>query len=174
MERMRLLRAQAKEKNEVIREDPNYPTLEFKHEGLGYNFRMMNLQAAIGLGQLERLDDVVAQKQHIAEVYRGALESLGLSVQEDAGNVYMVVGVLFRDREQQNDVAKYLQVKGVDTRSFFYPMHLHTHLSDFCTTLPGRENVSEDLNERGLVLPNDITIADDEIRQIAEYIKECL
>jgi perosamine synthetase len=101
----------------------------FYHEDLGYNFRMTNIQAALGVGQLERIEQIVDRKRTIAMAYHERLEGvkgIALPVEEEWGkNVYWVYGIVLDDSTGMDAVrfAKCLAEVGIDTRPFFLGMH---------------------------------------------------
>ena len=107
------------------------PENRFVHERLGWNFRMTNLQAALGLAQLERLDEFVIRKREIGELYTDLLSNephlqLPLKNTEYAENIYWVYGVILGESINMNakSAMKKLSSSGVGTRPFFYPMHM--------------------------------------------------
>jgi perosamine synthetase len=101
----------------------------FYHTELGYNFRLTNLQAALGLAQLERIDELVEKKRWIGKMYNERLEeisSLTLPVEESwAKNVYWMYGIVLDEkiRMDAEEFAKRLKSRGIDTRPFFLGMH---------------------------------------------------
>lgn len=106
------------------------PDKRFVHEELGYNYRMTNMQAALGFAQLEKLDRTVARKREMGEHYNRLLAGiegiqLPLAATEDAENIYWVYGIVLNDelgadaREAMDRLARY----GIGTRPFFWPMH---------------------------------------------------
>ena len=136
------------------------PENRFVHERLGWNLRMTNMQAALGLAQLERLDEFVARKRKMGSVYRALLsgnEELLLPIDKTdyAENIYWVFGILLK-KELSFD-AKVLMRKmgqaGVGTRQFFCPMHLQPVLKRLGLFTDQRFPVAEELWLRGLYLP---------------------
>ena len=102
----------------------------FVHEELGWNFRMSNIQAAVGLAQLERLDDVVARKRAMGRQYTGLLRDISgiqlpLPATEYAENIFWVYGIVLGDKVpfDAEEATQRLAQLGVGTRPFFWPMH---------------------------------------------------
>ena len=102
----------------------------FVHEELGWNFRMSNLQAAVGVAQLERLDKHVALKREIGEYYTKAFRNLSnvtlpLERTDYANNCYWVYGLVLHDGSEsaRDELTQKLKASGVGTRPFFWPMH---------------------------------------------------
>src|SRR5436190_3755238 len=105
------------------------PGRRFVHDELGWNFRMTSLQAALGLAQLERLDEFAVRKRAIGARYRSRLEAidwlqLPLPATAYAENIYWVFGVVSRDQRMDAELCmRRLHELGVGTRPFFWPMH---------------------------------------------------
>ena len=102
----------------------------FVHEELGWNMRMSNLQAAVGVAQLERLDEFVAIKRRIGRRYSERLQDLAgielpLASTDDAENIYWVFGVVLDESVSFDaaDAMSRLAKHGIGTRPFFWPMH---------------------------------------------------
>ncbi len=102
----------------------------YDHDRVGYNYRMTNLQAAVGCAQMERVDDLVARKRAISRRYRDALvdiPGIGLSPEPDwaYGACWFSGVILERDRHPAvGDVVDQLRTRGIDGRSFWKPIHL--------------------------------------------------
>ncbi|NOZ69772.1 MAG: DegT/DnrJ/EryC1/StrS family aminotransferase [Deferribacteres bacterium] len=181
-ERIDLLRAQGKDKIGTINRKRNYPKIQFYHRLLGFNYRLSNINAALGLAQFEKLDSVIARKIRIAEEYMRLFKKHGLEKElvwqkeQDGGrSVYWLFGVLVRDGDIQDRLTKYLNKNRIETRSFYYPLHKHPFFPSGIVTRKDRENgksVTEELNERGIVLPNDISMTKRDIQKVVMTIKE--
>jgi perosamine synthetase len=154
------------------------PDTRFIHEGIGHQYRMTNLQAAIGCAQMEHADEAVAAKIDIARKYNAALAGIpGLTLPPEcawAKNVYWVYGVLVEDAFGMSrlDTQRRLDALGVETRTFFYPTHRQ---SMFPALTEGeslrRFPVSNRLWERGFYIPSYIGMGDDVIARVAEAIR---
>lgn len=153
----------------------------FVHERLGWNFRMTNLQAALGLAQLERLDEFVKRKREIGKMYTDLLLSetslqLPLERTKYAENIYWVYGVILKDSVKitVESLMKELAVNGIGTRPFFYPMHLQPVLKKM-NFFHGEKYInSEKLYSKGLYLPSGLGISDDNIVTVVKKLKEIL
>ena len=106
------------------------PEQRFVHDELGWNFRMSNLQAAIGVAQLERLDEFVARKRKMGAYYTHRLKGikslqLPLASTDYAENIYWVYGIVLDDGVPFDaaEAMRRLAKVGVGTRPFFWPMH---------------------------------------------------
>lgn len=155
------------------------PMKRFVHEALGHNFRMSNLQAAVGVAQLERLDQFVDRKRRMGQRYHERLAGLaGLQLPVDrteyAENGYWVYGVVLGEELASNaqEMMQHLGQRGVGTRSFFWPLHQQPALNrlGIChqTPLP----VAERLAQRGFYLPSGLSLTDEEIDAVAKIVIE--
>jgi perosamine synthetase len=157
------------------------PDRRFLHDELGFNFRMTNIQAALGVAQLERMDHTVARKRAIAERYRSQLvgmRQLRLPVERPwARSVYWMNGIVLDDRADLSGVelAALLAKSGVETRPFFLGMHRQPALQRR-GLVPDAQAfpVSDRLAERGLYLPSGAGLSDAQIDEVSEAVRTCL
>lgn len=158
------------------------PGRRFVHEELGHNARMTNLQAAIGLAQVESLDRHIARKRELGERYRAGLADVaGLEFAPAstayADNDHWVFGFVIDD-ELPTDAAGFaarLAAHGIGTRPFFFPLHLQPALRAFrIEPMPGRFPVAERLAERGLYLPSGLGTTDDQIDRAVDAVRSVL
>lgn len=153
----------------------------FVHRFIGFNFRLTNLQAAIGLAQLEKTEEKVKRKRDIASDYLSLFSKdsdLGLPVQkEGCKNVYWMFGVLLGNSYgAKEEVMSELYKKGVETRSFFYPIHLQPVFQNSKSCYPdisGHFPVSEFLYKRGLYLPSGLGLTRAQMEEVAEKLLSC-
>jgi perosamine synthetase len=163
-ERLRLLR------------NLGFTTPRFRHEVLAYNFRMTGYQAAMGVAQLLKIEEIILEKRRVAQTYQRYLNDvpgLQLPMELDwARNVYWMYALVVKpdfglSRDQL--VSKLAEV-GIETRTFFCPMNLQPCLQDipgFCADpLP----VADSLWDSGLYLPSTHTLTEEKIRYIADVI----
>lgn len=155
------------------------PPRRFIHEELGWNFRMTNLQAAIGVAQLERLDEFVAKKRNIGMLYNellGGVKSIQLPVKATpyAKNIYWVYGLVIDDDVPFDAVEamKNLAALGVGTRPFFYPMHLQPVFKKMGLFQDQRYPVAERIGDRGLYLPSGLALTHLQIETVAAAVKQ--
>ncbi len=141
------------------------------HPELAYNYRMTNIQAAIGLAQLERIDQLLAIRQRNAAHYQRRLASVaGLTLPPAmawAENVYWMYSVIIEDEFglPRDAVRARLRAENIDTRPFFYPVH----------TLPMYQTgqslpIAEDLGRRGINLPSASTLTPDQIDRVCDML----
>jgi len=142
------------------------------HEDVGFNFRMTNIQAAIGLAQLSKIENIIEKKRNIAKLYIEALQDIkGVRLSSEASwarNVYWMFCVVCEAKNRNRDLlAEELKMAGIDTRPFFIPMHkLPPYLS--LESLP----VAENLAENGLNLPSSPLLTKEQITRICDAIKK--
>lgn len=161
-----------------LRNLAHHPKQRFYHEEMGWNFRMSNLQAAVGVAQLEKLDSFIAKKRKMGEMYTAALseesEKLQLPIAKTAyaENIYWVYGIVLKD-EQANarDIMAKLHAQGVGTRAFFYPMHLQPAFLKSGFFRNEAYPVAEKFAEKGFYLPSGLGLTSDEISSVAQTLK---
>lgn len=158
--RLRLIRNQGRENSGT-----------FIHSELGMNFRITDMQAAIGLMQLRKLPEILVERDRKWQIYCDQLSGVGdiafMHVDPKSTLVPFRFPILTEAREK---LAQTLEANGIQTRGFFYPMHLQPKLrSDPPQSLP----VSEDLYRRGLCLPIHHHLTDGQIERIATVIRGC-
>ncbi len=149
----------------------------FVHEELGWNYRLTNLQAAIGVAQLEKLDFHVQRKKEIGAKYQALLKenknfSLAMERTETAENIYWIVGILI-NKDSQHSVDYYmseLTKKGIGTRTFFYPMHLQPVFRNMGLFEGEEYPVAEELFQRCFYIPSGLGITDDDIENVSKII----
>ncbi len=153
---------------------------DYLHEEIGFNYRLTNLQAALGLAQLERADQLVEARRRNARGYRERLRDIAgltLPVERDgARNVYWMFGIQVDPESfgrSRDDVAAALAARGVETRPFFQPMHVQPPYLRLDGNGPGRGfPVSDRLAARGLYLPSSSGLTDDEIDYVCRAIRD--
>lgn len=153
----------------------------FVHEELGWNFRMSNLQAAVGVAQIEEIPVIADRKREMGQQYSRHLSSvsgleLPLAATHYAENIYWVYGVVLADdrSETAKDVMSALAQRNIGTRPFFWPMHEQPVFKsvglfkDVCCP------VSERLARRGFYLPSGTALTDKDLERVAYTLKEVL
>jgi perosamine synthetase len=146
---------------------------EYWHDVVGYNYRMTNICAAIGLAQLEQVDVFLKAKRSIAMYYKDHLKAGSILFHEehpDVDHSYWMCSIMLPNKDIRSIVTKSLLDKGVETRPFFHPVH----------TMPmyleaGLEfKVAEDIGERGINLPSYPGLSESELEYIVSTINDCL
>jgi len=153
----------------------------FVHEELGWNLRMTNLQAAMGLGQIERLEQAVAKKRAMGRRYRELLHDdnrLQLPLERTTGgeNVYWVFGLVLSDANpfDATEMMRRLADKKIGTRPFFWPMHEQPVLNRMGlfkgASLPAAERIAR----RGFYIPSGLALTEGQMVEVAAAVKEVL
>lgn len=143
----------------------------FWHRSRAFNFRMSNLQAALGLAQIERIDQFLEQRRNLARMYREHLGPIeGLSLQPDQPGMTSanwMFGVLVNDQFgcSRDRLRELLAADGIETRAFFTPLHIQpAYLDEF----EGRRHpVAESMGRTGLYLPSALWLTDGDVERIA-------
>jgi len=156
------------------------PNRRFYHEKLGFNFRMTNLQAALGLGQLERMDQIVAKKRWIGQEYTRRLKvlsSVQLPPEESwARNIYWMYGLVLSEELGigATELAIRLKERGVETRPFFLGMHEQPALHRRGLFLNENYPVAGRLAKQGLYLPSGLALSKDELEHVCDAVEASL
>jgi perosamine synthetase len=152
----------------------------FVHEELGWNYRMTNLQAALGLAQLERLDSFVERKRRMGRRYTELLSGLPVQLPLPrtayAENIYWVYGVVLNDDvpfDAEEAMARLARL-GVGTRPFFWPMHEQPVFRKKGLFKGESLPVSERIARRGFYLPSGMAWTDADLERSAAALREVL
>lgn len=156
------------------------PSRRFYHDDLGFNFRMTNLQAALGLAQIERIDVIVARKRWIAAEYtRRLIGTPGIELPHEeswARSVYWVYGIVLDATTGLDaaEVVRRLKARGVETRPFFLGMHEQPVFHRMGLFQGERYPVAERLARQGLYVPSGIPITEAQIDEVCTALHEVL
>lgn len=153
----------------------------FIHEELGWNARMSNLQAAVGVAQLERLDEFVARKRKIGAFYTEHLRQLagiGLPIPRTnyAENIYWVYGVVLDDSVpfDGHEAMQRLGAMGIGTRPFFWPMHQQPVFQKMGLFAKESHPNAERLARRGFYLPSGLALTEVQAQRVVDALREIL
>lgn len=158
IERCAYLKSQAVSKTRV-----------YWHDEVGFNYRMTNVCAAIGVAQLERVEETIAKKIKLVSWYKEDLQKCPVTFQVDevgSLNSFWMASIIVSDPSTRDNLRRYLEERGVETRPFFPLMH---KLTPFLTneSLP----VADRLEKSGLNLPSFPLISRQEVTYISDIIK---
>lgn len=145
-------------------------TKQYWHDVIAYNYRMTNMQAAIGLAQIERADEFITRKREIAELYRQHLVNLPLIVHHEQLNTfhsYWMTSILVDQEEDREKLRNYLKDADIETRPVFYPVH----------TMPMYDTkehfvVANSISSRGINLPSWPGLSNENVIYISEKIRD--
>lgn len=157
------------------------PEQRFVHDELGWNLRMTNLQAALGLAQMERLDKFVQIKRRMGARYTELLAGtpgiqLPLAHTDYADNIYWVFGMVLDDSvpfDAKEAMAR-LGKLGIGTRPFFWPMHEQPVFRKMGLFANINFPVAERIARRGFYIPSGLALTDEQMEQSAAAVKEVL
>lgn len=157
------------------------PEKRFVHDELGQNYRMTNLQAALGVAQLERLNEFIIKKRYIGKKYTELLSdieciTLPLEKIDYADNIYWVYGILLKaDAPFDAETAmKKLAEKEVGSRPFFWGMHEQPVFNKMGLFINECYPVAENLARRGFYLPSGLALTDKQIEKSAFALRSIL
>ncbi|CAN2049930.1 GDP-perosamine synthase [Candidatus Magnetomoraceae bacterium gMMP-1] len=153
----------------------------FIHEELGLNARMTNIQAAVGVAQLERIDEFIAKKRWIGKNYQELLKdidviNLPLEKKEFAESIYWVFGITLKDEypKTAKDAMKVLREYKIGTRPFFYPIHKQPVFNKMRLFLDEKLPNTEKLYEKGFYIPSGLTLTNQQIIKVSNVLHKVL
>ena len=141
------------------------------HDVIAYNYRMTNICAAIGLAQLERVNDILAKKRAIAAWYKDNLSDLPLVTHEETAHTrhsYWMCSILLNEAKHRDPLRQYLDTVQIETRPLFYPAHLMPMYGKTHEKHP----IAESLGSRGINLPSWPELTIEQLTRITHHIKE--
>jgi perosamine synthetase len=153
----------------------------FVHECLGWNYRMSNLQAALGVAQLEQLDRTIDRKRRMGDRYNAQLAGTpGLALpprtMNGAESIYWVYGVVLDDEVpfDAEELGRRLADRHIGTRPFFWPMHEQPVFKRMGLFEGERHPVAERLARRGLYLPSGVALSDAQIDEVSAGVRNTM
>ena len=158
------------------------PTQRFVHDEIGWNYRMTNLQAALGVAQLEQIDSFLVRKREVGKLYQSLLSGLEdkvilpLDKTDFADNIYWVFGMILKDSAKMNakEMMEKLTSNGIGCRPFFFPMHLQPVYNKMGWYTNESFINAQKMAEFGFYIPSGLGITDDEIKEVARIVNEIL
>jgi perosamine synthetase len=157
------------------------PHKRFVHERLGWNLRMTSMQAALGLAQLERLDEFVERKRKMGSLYTELLKDvpglqLPLAKNDYAENIYWVYGIVLNDSLgiKADYVISELAKNGIGTRPFFYPMHQQPVLIKLGAISDNNFPISEVMYNNGFYIPSGLGLSPENSMRVVNALKNVL
>ena len=143
--------------------------LHYEHKTYGYNYRMSNIVAGIGRGQMEVLNDRIKRKREVFDLYKKHLSDeveFMPELENSIGNRWLSA-ITFKDESLVNRVIDALEKENVESRPVWKPMHLQPLFKDAKSLVNG---VSEDLFARGLCLPSGTSMSDSDVKMVSDVI----
>lgn len=158
IQKAKFLSTQAKE---------DYPWYE--HTTYGYNYRMSNVLAAIGVAQMEVIEERVKRKREIFEIYKKELSEFAEfmpEIENSRGNRWLTV-CTFKEKDPL-EIMNELRIRKIESRPLWKPMHLQPLFKNTKSYITGK---SEELFKKGLCLPSGSAMSDEDVRRVCEIIK---
>lgn len=146
---------------------------QYWHDVIGYNYRMTNICAAIGLAQLENVQVLIEKKRKIADFYKKSFEGVDVVFHGESENVYnsyWMCSILVENSEKRDLLRSFLAEKGIETRPLFYPVHT---MPMYAEKYQKHKN-AEKLGWRGINLPSFPDLTEQELIFIVNAVKEFL
>jgi perosamine synthetase len=161
------LAAKAKHLTTQAKADPN----EYYHDETGYNYRLVNILAAMGVAQMEQLDAFIKRKKVVAQMYKNELSFIeGFKTQKVIEGVEPNHWLFTAKVPEKEGLIAHLKSKGVEARSFWVPMNrLPMMTKDLYFT---HNDISQDVYQACVSLPCSTSIKDDEVNQVIQFVKD--
>jgi perosamine synthetase len=151
------------------------------HEELGANYRMTNMQAALGVAQLENIDNSVDKKRYIGNTYNELLKDIGavnlpVTKTDYCENIYWVYAITLKDdyTKTAKEVMAELSSYNIGTRPFFYPMHKQPVFNRMGLFLDDDLPNSEKLYEKGFYIPSGLALTNEEMLEVSIALHKVL
>ena len=142
---------------------------EYWHDVIGYNYRMTNICAAIGLAQLERANEFLSKKRELAKKYQEQLAGLPVEIHREAPGTthsYWMISILIANASDRDPLRAHLRDKGIETRPLFFPAHTMPMYAAARPPFP----VAEMLSRCGINLPSWPALSDEQVSTIVSSI----
>ena len=150
----------------------------YQHEEIGYNYRLSNISAAIGVGQLEQMDKKLEKKKRIHKKYVEGLKGVeGIKVfiaPENQESNYWLSVAFFENKEMPLKVLEFLEKENIETRPIWKPMHLQPVYRDNDYITLKDQDIAKEIYETGLCLPSDTNMSDEQQDRVIDAIKRSL
>jgi len=153
----------------------------FVHDEIGFNYRMTNIQAALGVAQLERIDQIIKKKRWIGTSYNKLLKDLDMintpiKSTNFCKNIYWVYAITLKDNfpETTERVMFELEKSGVGTRPFFYPIHQQPVFNKAGLFLNDKLPNSEKLYRKGFYIPSGLALTQNQIESVSSALHKVL
>jgi perosamine synthetase len=142
---------------------------KYYHSEVGFNYRMSEIQGALGVSQLERIESLLKKKAQIADWYYDELRSV-VGIEYQRGHTLGSNWVFPILVENRDELMAYLKENGVETRISFYPIHAMPPYREYAKPCP----VSNELSRKGMFLPSGVNLKKSQIKYICDVIKRCV
>ncbi len=166
------------ERAALLKDLAHKPGRRFFHEVKGYNFRMTNLQAALGLGALEHVNEYIKKKRFMASTYTELLSTIQhIKTPTENADVFSVywmyaLEILPSSPVTRDECMKLLQEAGVETRTYFLPLHEQPVLLDKYPDMTSEYPVSTELSRTGFYIPSGLALTKKQITFVAATLQK--
>lgn len=147
-------------------------TKEYWHDVVGFNYRMTNIAASIGVAQLRRADELIRRKRELASWYARGLQGVPVAVLEEQSgttNSYWMNCIAARNGEERDALRAHLRTRGIETRPAFYPAHTMPMYAQYGV---GEYPVAVELAQCGINLPSSPALTEASVSTVIGAIKE--
>lgn len=152
----------------------------FIHDGIGFNYRMTNMQGALGCGELMHIEEYLLKKQYMASMYKLLLADIpGITLPKNktgVKNVYWMYSILVDEKKfgmNKDELREALLSEGIETRDFFYSPKKQPILKKYLNKNDGFKN-TEKIEKCGFYIPSGLQLTDNQMRKVAASIGRCL
>jgi len=150
-----------------------------QHTYLGYNYRMDEMSAALGLAQLRRIEELLNKRQQVADWYASRLANIDgvqipLIAPETTRVSWFVYVIRVAPGLDRDALAEKLQLRGIPVRPYFLPIHLQPYMVDKFAYQLGDYPVTEDLGRRGLALPFSSLMTEEQVDLVCRVLTQCI
>jgi dTDP-4-amino-4,6-dideoxygalactose transaminase len=150
-----------------------------QHTYLGYNYRLNEMSAALGLSQMNRIDRLITNRQKVAERYKQRLSQIdGLEIPHISPSTsrmsWFVYVIRFEESINRDRTAANLERAGIPVRPYFLPIHLQPYMVERFGYMEGDFPITEDLGRRGLALPFSSSMTETQVDIVCEKVADCL
>ena len=170
-----------RDRSDLFRNLCHMPDKRFHHELLGHNFRMSNIQAAVGVAQLEKIEDHLKLKRELGAHYQQLFKDceglkLPVATTSYAENIYWVFGLVLDKKAglSAEEMIQLLAEEGIGCRPFFWPMHKQPIFTKMGLFKDEEYPVADYIGEYGFYVPSGLTVNADQRAYIAEAVKKVL
>jgi perosamine synthetase len=158
-----------------------FSSQRFVHEELGWNYRMTNMQAALGIAQLEQIDTIIHKKRVIGNSYNELLNdintiNLPITKTSYCENIYWVYAITLKDdyKKSAKEIMEELGEYKIGTRPFFYPMHKQPIFNKMGLFMNMQLPNSEKLYEKGFYIPSGLALTQEDIKEVSDILHKVL
>jgi len=157
------------EKMQVLRDHGMNKSKRYFHELVGFNYRMTNMQAAIGCAQMEKIDFLLSEREKIMNIYNSFLsEYVKLpTTLKDTKSVCWLYSILLPDEVDRNEIIHKLSELGIESRPLFFPLNTMPPYSNFKLN---ENKIAKNISSRGINLPTFVGITEKEIEFISKSL----